>query len=149
MSSDFKVQSTGIKEIIKNLLGQAPHVKVGILKEDSGREEDEMNNAEIGAVHEFGSIDNNIPRRSFLRDTIANEVPRLIEKVKLEKDLSIKQMLTKIGSIATFAVQESFTNNGYGKWVPTKEGKGKEKNSGNILVDTGQLSKSISFEVAE
>ncbi len=137
-----------LKKLIKQFSQSIPYAKIGILQEDTGRKgEKYTTNADIGAIHEFGSPSNNIPQRSFLRVPLADKMQVEIDKLAKQKDVSLKDLTYKLGAIGKAVVQGAFMTTGYGQWAPSKRTIGKL--NGNTLVDTGQLRDSINFEVVE
>jgi len=156
LSESEKVTDKILKSLIRLFSKPMPFAKVGIIGKASARSDTKKTNAQIGAIHEFGSPQNNIPQRSFLRVPLEENVQKAIDNFKKQKILNITELVDKLGAAGQSIVQEAFTNGGYGKWEPTKkyikrvlvEGKDK-KTAGDILVDTGQLRDSISYEVVE
>lgn len=113
-------------------------------------------NAEIGAVHEYGSPTHGLPSRSFLRMPLTDVLPKTLEATNLFDEDQLKQVmetgnlvawLIPIKALALGAVRGAFTNNGYGKWAAWK--KGYTSKTGQILVDTGQLKDSIDAVVVQ
>lgn len=126
--------------------------KVGILGNKNNRN-DENTNALIGAVHEFGSVSKNIPRRSFLNDPLmlkAKEINQVIAKNTAENLLKKNGMATifrQVGAKAEQIVQLAFSSGGFGKWQPLNPKTISRKKSSSILIDSAELRKSISSEV--
>ena len=129
--------------------------KVGILgsKASTQHGDSGQTNASIGAVHEFGSYSDNIPRRSFLKDpfhekqtAIVNKVAQLIKANKLENDFTLK-VFKLIGIYGESIVQEAFETGGFGKWQPLSQQTIDKKKSDSILIDTGELRRSITSTV--
>lgn len=140
-------------------------VKAGVLAKDGSQQHSEgMTVFQIGMIHEFGVPEENIPRRSFIRVPIENnikEITKLIEnnhRLVAENSMSAKVALDRIGIKAQNTIKESFRNNDWepnasitieGGWM-TKNGKRffiKGKKSTKPLIDTGQLIGSISYIV--
>ena len=126
-------------------------VKAGILAKDGSENHSEgITVFQIGMIHEFGVPEKNIPRRSFIRVPIENnikEITKLIEnnhKLVSENSMSAKVALDRIGIKAQNTIKESFRNN---DWKPLKRATIKRKGSSRPLVDTGQLIGSISYIV--
>lgn len=126
-------------------------VKAGILSKDGSQQHSEgMTVFQIGMIHEFGVPEKNIPRRSFIRVPIENnikEITKLIEhnhKLVSENAMSAKVALDRIGIMAQNTIKESFRNN---DWKPLKRATIKRKGSSRPLIDTGQLIGSISYIV--
>ena len=140
-------------------------VKAGILAKDgSENHSDGITVFQIGMIHEFGVPEKNIPRRSFIRVPIENnikEITKLIEnnhRLVSENAMSAKVALDRIGIKAQNTIKESFRNNDWkpnapitvkGGWM-SKNGKKffvKGKGSSRPLIDKGQLIGSISYIV--
>ena len=126
-------------------------VKAGILAKDGSQNHSEgITVFQIGMIHEFGGPEKNIPRRSFIRVPIENnikEMTKLIEnnhKLVSENAMSAKVALDRIGIKAQNTIKESFRNN---DWKPLKRATVKRKGSSRPLIDTGQLIGSISYIV--
>lgn len=144
---------TKLEELNKNLKTKLV-TKVGILGNASGRDGG-ITNAEIGAKHEFGSLSEGIPRRSFLNDPLVEKrkdfvkaEAKIIADNLAEKN-GIKKIFRKAGAKAEEIIQQAFATGGFGKWAPLSEKTIDQKGSSSILIDTAQLRKSISSEVEE
>jgi hypothetical protein len=130
--------------------------QTGELKKNGGHKIGEnpsdMTNADIGLVHEKGVKSLNIPRRSWLKTPLEDNLPEYFEKIGPEAlELIITQQNVKnyetLGVVAEQIIQKGFETGGYGKWAPLKPMTIALKNSSAILIDTGQLRKSITHEV--
>lgn len=116
-------------------------------------------NAEIGAIHEFGSISRNIPARSFLRMPLQTKIPQLIRSkstsfIKFLLNGHFLQWLQMFGVEAENIVQEAFETSGFGTWKKLKPSTIKHRRKSLIegeqalpLIDTGELRRSITSEV--
>lgn len=151
--SDEKFDTTNLDQLIKALKENMSRARVGILGSKVTRGSDKtntLNNATIGAFHEYGT--STLPVRSFLRVPITDNLKSRMEssgafnKEELEevvKTASFVPWLKKIAVLAEGIVADAFNSNGFGKWKPTQH-----TNGGNTtLVDTGQLKDSITSEV--
>ena len=113
-------------------------------------------NAEIGLLHEKGSLSERIPRRSFL------EMPLVLkseELLKVKNDLQALVMsggetlakwhkaYVKLGMYAENIIQEAFETRGFGHWPENAPSTISRKGSSQPLVDTGQLRRSITSDV--
>ena len=126
-------------------------VKAGVLAKDGSKQHSEgITVFQIGMIHEFGVPEKNIPRRSFIRVPIENnikEITKLIEnnhKLVSENAMSAKVALDRIGIKAQNTIKESFRNN---DWKANSRATVKRKGSSRPLIDTGQLIGSISYIV--
>lgn len=156
MSETVEINTKKLDQLIKAFGGKLPIARVGVLGSKVARNATGPNNATIGAVHEFGAPNKNIPPRSFLRGPLSDLLQKQMEQSgAFDKDVlnqviadrSIKAWVKLMASLAEKIVAEAFTSNGYGKWPAWKPGY--TNNTGDILVDTGQLSKSITSEVKD
>ena len=126
-------------------------VKAGILAKDGSNNHSEgITVFQIGMIHEFGAPEKNIPRRSFIRVPIENnikEITKLIEnnhKLVSENSMSAKVALDRIGLKAQNTIKKSFRDN---DWKANSRATVKRKGSSRPLIDTGQLIGSISYIV--
>jgi len=155
---------------VKSFLDTKSSIKIGILSAEVHPDSDSTI-ATIGAVHEFGAPSRNIPERSFLRSTYHSRIKdfeAFIEqnKVKISQEvltLGINNVLNKFGAWWVTAVNDTFDNQGpgleSGKWAPLSpktlqrrdsiaERQGKQSpHEHKILMDTGALRRSITYEV--
>lgn len=129
-------------------------VAVGVLKstkKDYG--EGEKTIAEIAYIHEYGSFDEGIPQRSFLRMPFYKNqkaVDRMVQigyKSLVEGTSDVSTALNIIGGKATAIVRDAFPTKGYGTWRDNSEKTIAAKGSSTPLTDTGNLKQSIHWEV--
>lgn len=163
MSDDGEttLELKGLDKLIRALKAKTPTIRVGVLGGKASREENEvgdkaeasLNNAEIGAMHEFGT--SKTPQRSFLRVPIADNLQREMEKAgALDEDVmteviksgSLIGWCKKIAVLAEGIVAGAFGSGGYGKWQPSDMS---HKKNHQTLVETQQLRNSITSEVKE
>jgi len=143
-----------LKRISK--LTKGPHVLVGVMASAGDAEGGEFSLAELAAVHEFGSPENGIPERSFIRSTItavSEERAKLVEKIMddilHEKD-TIEGGLAKLGLWLVNKIKSRIRNR---EIIPRLEDSEagrrtiKRKGSDVTLVDTAQLLNAISWRV--
>lgn len=145
--SDFSGLEKLKKQVKKNYVA-----RVGILGRGDARP-DGLSNATIGFKHEFGSVSENIPIRSFLRmplTTHSNEIEDVL-KTKTAKNMvdkkGIKALITLLGVKGEAIVQEAFASRGFGTWAKNSAYTIAKKGSDSPLVDTGELRKTITSEV--
>ena len=136
-------------EILKKNLANIPKVKVGILN-DKPRKGSESN-ATIGLKHEFGE---GVPARSWLRQPVisppmANAVVKLAKKIQRDviKPDGMTKFMEAVGSETVDVIRQGFESSGWGTWQPNSPETIALKGSSKPLIDTGQLSQSISFEL--
>ena len=158
---DFELDTKKLDVLAKLLKKNSSSLKVGIFGSKAhvkkGNSKSTLTNAELGAIHEYGSISRGIPQRSFLRVPISDHLGKELESAgaispdTLNKIISEKNMsawLKKIAVLAEGIVLEAFNSGGYGKW-PKWKNPHYENNAGMLLVDSNQLRNSITSEVKE
>jgi hypothetical protein len=148
----FEFSDLGLGKFEKALKNADPlKVKVGIIGDSASRSDSAMNNAEIGATHEFGT--ENLPERSFLRMPLVAKFREYAESSPYFKDKAIKDavkngtllnLFLQMGILSEEIIQEAFDSAGFGKWTPSDMTK---KQTKQTLVETTQLRKSIHSEV--
>jgi phage gpG-like protein len=152
--SSIQLNNDPLLAIVQQIEGaEKAYVKVGIFGSKLSRTEPGANNPTIGAVHEFGSVSKGIPRRSFLRVPIIEYLPPAM--VALGADHweqlifanGFMAALAQLGVLAVSVVQDAFATGGYGKWAALKRATIRRKKSSAILIDTGQLRRSVHFKV--
>lgn len=153
---DSELEIKGLDALLKALKRPPPTIMVGILGGSS--RSDGKSNASVGAAHEFGAPKANIPKRSFLREPLADHLnDRLESSGAIDKD-SLKEVIKagsllawaqKVAIVAEAIVQEAFASGGFGKWKSLKSKTLSRKKVKQILVETTQLRNSITSEVKE
>lgn len=155
---------------VKSFLKTNKEIKVGILSAEIHPDSDALI-AAIGAVHEFGSQSRNIPERSFLRSTYTTRMgdfEKFIEsnKLKISQEImyrGIDQVMNKLGAWWVTAVDDTFEKQGPdtsgSRWKPLSEATLERRDriaerqgikgphNHKILMDTGALRRSITYEV--
>jgi hypothetical protein len=128
-------------------------VRIGFLgNEKNNRQEGEKTNAEIAALHHFGSPTNKIPARSpFLGFTMKDKTKPIFDVMQntLKKAVAKGNITTQdrvdalaLGGIAgENLIEETITTKGFGKYAPLskKTIKIKKQNKDKILIETGDL----------
>ena len=113
--------------------------------------------AQLGATHEYGAPDANIPQRSFLRIPLSKnskEIFKVMEKDLKFSEINTDKALGKLGAKGQSIVLEAFSTQGNGKWEALrpdtiKNRKDKGVSGVSILRDTSQLMQGITFEVRD
>lgn len=147
---------------------QKHYAKVGVLAEKNARidDNDYITNAGLAAVHEFGVVEQNIPSRSFFRLTQEKRGQDLMAFINDQADNIFKRVMAgqtkyvlgRIASLWSDYIHECFETEGFGTWaqlsettIENRREKTPKKSAGDfdpkILQDTGQLERSITFEV--
>lgn len=168
------VKFTYDKKALENIIAfcaKDHKVKVGVLSNEweestDGEFERKIGPAELAAVHEFGSLKMNIPRRSFFRKTRTNRLKEFIWKMHLESDITKRliaegnghQVMVNIGETWQAYITDTFHAQGPG-WAPLKKrtlarrrkvynpATKKKEPSHKILWVSGALARSIHYEV--
>ncbi len=130
--NEVKGDFTELNKLISSIPNAEDYiVQVGVLEAKAYPDSD-LNTAEVGAKHEFGSPKENIPQRSFLREPLEDKQEQIVNvagKYTLEfiRQNKTKELLEKIGIEAVGIVNEAFLTGGFGKWKPLTEKTIKEK----------------------
>lgn len=158
-------KDTGWKRLMELVRGPSPSVTVGIQGEDAGKVTDE--NGEItmvvlGGVHEFGREDGTIPSRSFIRSTVdANaEKYRALRKrlagLVIAGKLDPKRALALLGEKVKSDIQgamEAGLKPDLAESTKRARIQGEAEADGSRvfkpLIDTGDLKRSISYQVRD
>jgi hypothetical protein len=141
-------------------------VKIGVLASAEQRKEKGIGALALAMVHEFGSEVQNIPERSFLRKTFINRKDDFKKDYEAAKNIILEKIangegdvvLNEIGMKWVGYVQQTFVAQGPGwdalspRRIAQRSKTGRAKNNSNkekfsILWDTGQLLRSINYEV--
>lgn len=152
VTTSVKIDTSKLKKI-KKAFSKGGYVKVGVLGNEASRESEGVNNAELGMIHEFGSLSKNIPPRSFLRmplETKKNDLGEVGSSKIFSTAIAngdIELALQLIGIKGEEIVNEAFTSSGFGQWAPNAPTTVREKGSSRPLINTGQLRRSITSEV--
>jgi phage gpG-like protein len=155
-------------EAIEKALKQNIKAQVGILgdknlRSDIQRNEDgtakivkksiaPQTNAQIGFIHEFGSYKDKIPERSFLRVPLMLFLNEALKEAspKIRRAFQACNIIEAYGILGLSAekvVQEAFDTSGHGSWPKLSPITIARKGSDAILIDSGQLRKSITSKV--
>lgn len=125
-------------------------VLVGIQGKDAQIDREGLTNVALGMIHEFGTIDGNIPERSFIRATIDTHIDKYFKvTAKLSAkvvvgDMTEKKALDILGQLVVSDIQ-SFIEAGIAPAL--KPETIARKGSSVPLIDTGVLKNSITSEV--
>lgn len=141
-----------IKRELGHNRGKA-HVAVGILAKDAARTTGDaayIDNPTLGAIHEFGSSDGHIPERSFIRATVDANVDkyrrlmsRLLSRVVMGY-LEDRKVLSILGA----RIRADIVNRiNAGIEPKLADSTADKKGSSKPLIDTGNLKRSINYEV--
>ncbi len=147
---DFNLD--GLNEVLDKM-GADLATRVGVLGGNSEREEGELTNAEIGAVHEFGNEVN--PPRSFLRFPLQLKGKEIIKALSSKsareafESGDYEEVYKILGISAEVVVQEAFETGGFGQWPALKPETVAKKGSAAKLIETGELRKAITSDVVQ
>lgn len=148
--SDLKMKA--LQKLTKAFRGTLPQGKVGILGSGK-RKEGNTSNAEVGAVHEYGTTTH--PMRSWLRMPITMFLDKKLTQSGAWNESTLKEVI-KTGQIIPYVqkititayeiVMEGFATEGFGTWAAWKT-PGYSNNANQILLDTQQLRNSVEWKV--
>lgn len=148
----YELDVKKLKQLIKAFKGTTPTAQVGIA--GGSARKDGKTNAEVGAVHEYGSA--TCPMRSFLRMPIAEKLSSYLENsgaftketlAEVVRLGSILPWMNKIAITGERVVADAFDTGGFGKWQALNPETLSRKTVHQILVETHQLRDSITSEV--
>ena len=142
----------GFARILGTILSNAQesYVTTGIHEEEGCKSHGHFTVAQIGAVHEYGSPEHNIPQRSFIRDThdlnlrMNRQWMKQVQERVLKGELTQHQALTLMGEVGA---KQMVSRINLGIPPGLKPATIKRKKSSKPLIDTGQLKGSIGFKV--
>lgn len=159
---------------IRKKLGSNIYARVGILGSDASEDHAQaktvydtksgkpsrtsgssggVTNALVGFVHEFGSLENNIPVRSFLRLPLMEKKKEIVKffasgaMKKLIEEGDVVRIFQLLGVKAEQIVQRAFETQGFGHWPSIKPQTAERKGSTAILIDSAQLRGAVSSDV--
>lgn len=149
----FVVSNTaqqGLRDLAKaiNSISQK-NVYIGVIGNNS-EHEGELNNAQLMAIHEFGTDDGHVPERAPIRKTMAKNgysYGTMFEKAilgVLEGKSDSDIILNRIGAQVAGDVVGEIQSGVGPELAPSTI---KRKGSDRPLIDTGALVQSISYEV--
>lgn len=151
-----EINLQGLEQLTRALkVKNPPHIEIGII-EPTSRENGKADNASIGAAHEYGAPEHNLPSRSWLRMPLTDHLQDEMETdgllseettKKVISDGSVLPWLEKVKKSALAVVKKAFTSNGFGKWKELTPRYAKRKKVNQILVETGQLRDSVDAKV--
>lgn len=160
----IKVDDNSLREMIAGVQDAMKYqIKVGILANDTHETKDgePIGMAELGAIHEFGSMSRGIPERSFIRRTMFQKQEQFIRGVgrnnqaimKMIQSSGLKAQMEQWATLWKSWVLECFNSRGFGAWPALSQRtvdarfRRTGKNSDTPLQDTGRLIQSIASEV--
>lgn len=148
------IDSSKIEALLARFGVENQAVNVGFPSDAQHRSEDGQvfNTAQIAAVHEFGSPDNGIPERSFMRSSIAENrqayvaLNRLSLRKILEGKMTFIDALNLLGNKAAGDVKMKIRN---GPFEGLKQTTIDRKGSSKPLIDSGQMRQSVTYVVVK
>lgn len=146
----------GYNALVKRAIGMHPvTIAAGILAKDgesAKKGTDALTLIQVAVWNEFGTSDERVPERSFIRAWFDEQEPDLRAKLTIlmrqvvAGKLTREQALDQMGLYCVGAIQKRMAEGVGPANAPSTV---KAKGSSTPLVDTGQLRSSISFEVRE
>lgn len=155
--------------VMRSSLMAAMSTDVGVLGHKAGRVEagkltkagghkksdkaSDLTNADIGLLHEKGSLSQHIPRRSFLLMPLEqesfdlNNTRKALWHAFVTGKTTLREAYKQLGIAAEIVIQKAFETGGFGRWRALADSTKARKHSSAILIDTAQLRKSIDSRV--
>lgn len=144
-----------------SMAAKGPVVAVGIQGQDAGKTTDEhgeITMVVLGGVHEFGTQDQHIPSRSFIRWTVDDNKQKY-EKLQarllglvLQGKLTVSRALGLLGQQVQSDIQRAFEQGLEPDLAESTKARRLQGDGSRVfkpLIDTGQLKQSITYEVRE
>lgn len=146
VSIDFSNLDKILRKLTKNM-----YVDVGILQPSQYPDKD-VNTASVGAVHEFGAPERNIPERSFIKMPLEmkKKVIEAVAQQALDENIGkdkTEKVLDAIGETCCNIIQQAFDSGGFGRWEQLSEETVRRKGFDDILTDTEALRDDIQWQV--
>lgn len=169
-SSKMSIDIEKLKEMYENMKHR-PEIQVGVFASSSSRKKGGLTNADLAAIHEYGSPAHHLPPRSMLKVPIKDHIAEIMaplrgQAVKLVNSKGSMALWKSIGIAAEKVVLQAFATGGFGKWAPLTRGTLLAKLKGSlhkrqltighimagnvgmgILIDSGQLRRAFSSRV--
>lgn len=148
LKSDFRKLNTFIKGLSDRHI-----VKVGVLQRKNHRDDDpSVGNADLGAIHQFGTHDGRIPARDWLMMPIRkNNTKILLASSKgAAEEIAAGQLvlvLKRLGINCEKNINQAFETEGYGTWPANADSTVAKKGSSAPLIDKGHFKRSVTSEV--
>lgn len=143
------------ERILKAFLSSAgsKSVKAGVMSGNAQRDgSEELTNVDVAYIHEFGSLENSIPERSFVRAPFSKNREKYLDTLAavVEKSFSGKMKPAK-GLELIGAQMAADMQNEIRRGIPPANAPSTvaRKNSSKPLIDTGQLVNSITWAVTK
>lgn len=123
-------------------------VTVGIHEDVGMHDGEDITNAQLGAVMEFGTDDGNIPARPWLSPGVSSGNADYVSLIAdgLEDETPMLQILNQIGVVAVGKVQQYMVELRTPPNAPSTIAK---KGSSNPLIDSGALRQSVTYKVTD
>lgn len=140
----------GWRDIRKAFRQPSRYVHVGVQGADADALHGELTNAQLAAIHEYGSADGRIPERSFLRSTMEKMhagyrlLLRRLGGAVATNRITADEALGIIGEKAVADVRATIRGGVSPANTPATIDR---KGSSTPLIDTGQLINAITYEV--
>lgn len=115
----------------------AREARIGVL--DASEHSDDISNAQLLAIHEFGSRANGIPERSVLRTTIAETRAEVVDVLTSGYVEGARDPLAAAGRLVQIRVKAKFGS--------ARLKRAKQPDTNGPLYDTGKLKRAIRYKV--
>jgi hypothetical protein len=157
MSNGSVTVNTKGMDALQAHLRAGTYARVGVVGDTAARtgESYAMTNAEIGLINEVGSMENNIPARSWLRVPMwlkEKEIAAFVKSPAIMKMLlggKVTEALKLIGIFGESIIKEAFNTRGFGQWEPNAPSTIARKGSSAPLIDTSQLRRAVTSDVVQ
>lgn len=140
----YNLDMSGLDTVYSACNELAKKVHAGVLNNPNAAMKAARN--ELGMPTDEGYF---VPARSTIRNSIENVdvFSRGAEKLKDFTPETARAAINEVGDSAVKAIEDSFSNKGYGTWADNAPWTIRVKGRNEPMVDTGELRDSISYEV--
>jgi hypothetical protein len=154
--TEVRINLDGLTDF-KKKIGDTYRARIGILGNNAtrGGKGEKLNNAQIGVIQMFGTLDGRIPPRDFLilpmqvgQKQLLGTMGTSVVRAAVESG-DIKKVFQLLGQAGRALVLQAFQTGGFGQWKSNKPSTIARKGSAAPLIDTGQLMRSIDSDVVK
>lgn len=140
----YNLDMSGLDTVYSACNELSKKVHAGVLNNSWAAEKAALN--ELGFVTAQGKV---VPARSTIRNSIehVDVFSKGAEKLKDFTPETARAAINEVGDSAVKAIEDSFSNKGYGTWKDNAPWTIRVKGRNDPMVDTGELRDSISYEV--
>lgn len=144
---DANKASAELQKALKQMFNNE-FVTVGIHEDENARGDGDINNATLGAIQHFGTMDGHIPARPWLDVGVAQSTKEYLQIIidGVQDGLTMRQIHEQLGLVAQASVQQYMVDL---RTPPNTASTVAQKGSSNPLIDTGELRQSVTYKIVQ